>query len=237
VHENMVICLPFAGAGASFFRAWQPLAPESLGLVAVQLGGREERFIDEPRSEVDSAVEDILPTVLEQIGGAGRVALFGHSLGAVLAFELARRLERIGGIPLARLFVSGSPGPWSRRESRATGLPDDTFLEQVQRFSGYTHPAFEHPEMRMMLLPVLRADVAMHENYRPSTDRPLPIPVTTLRGKDDELVDAARIAEWADTSAPGFRSAELAGGHMYLTDQAEEVLRLMADHLTAAEED
>lgn len=233
--ENRVICLPFAGAGASFFRTWQPLAPDSLGLVAVQLAGREERFADQARTDVASAVEDVLPTVLEQIEGARRVALFGHSLGAVLAFELARRLEQTGGIPLARLFVSGSPGPRTPRENRATGLPDDAFLEQVQRFSGYTHPAFEHPEMRMMLLPMLRADVEMHENYRPAAEEPLTIPVTTLRGKDDELVDAGRIAQWAEESAAGFRSAELAGGHMYLADQAEEVLRLLAEHLAVAE--
>ncbi|MFE0019377.1 thioesterase II family protein [Amycolatopsis sp. NPDC059021] len=236
MHENMVICLPFAGAGASFFRAWQPLAPDSLRVVAVQLAGREERFVDEPHADVASAVDDVLPAVLEQIDGAGRIALFGHSLGAVLAFELARRLDRLGGLPLARLFVSGSPGPWSGRVSRATGLSDDAFLAQLHRFSGYSHPALDHPEMRAMLLPMLRADVEMHENYRPGTDRPLPIPVTALRGQDDELVSAGQAGQWADASTAGFRSVELPGGHMYLADQAGEVLRLLAGDLAAVGE-
>ncbi|WP_328649582.1 alpha/beta fold hydrolase [Amycolatopsis sp. NBC_00348] len=235
MRETTVICLPFAGAGASFFRAWQPLAPESLDVVAVQLAGREERFVDEPHADVGRALDDVLPAVVERIEGAARIALFGHSLGAVLAFELARRLDRLGA-PLTRLFVSGSPGPWSGRESRATGLPDDAFLAQVERFSGYAHPTLRHPEMRSMLLPMLRADVEMHENYRPDAGVTLPIPVTALRGRDDALVSAARIAEWARASTAGFRSVELTGGHMYLVDRAEEVLGLLAGELAVAGE-
>ncbi|MEU0567868.1 alpha/beta fold hydrolase [Nonomuraea sp. NPDC005983] len=235
MEPTYLICLPFAGAGASFFKGWQRYAPEGLSILPVQLPGREERFVDSPHTEVARATEDACSQVLDQLGGDARVALFGHSLGAVLAFELAYRLDGVNGIRLARLFVSGSPGPWNGRESRATGLDDDGFLAQVRRFAGYSHPALENPEMRALLLPMLRADVEMHENYRPASDKPLSTPITSLRGRDDELVDADQIAQWAQATTAGFGTAELDGGHMYLADDPASLLRLIGAELETPE--
>ncbi|MCX5193517.1 alpha/beta fold hydrolase [Streptomyces sp. NBC_00249] len=230
-----LICLPFAGAGASFFKDWQALAPEGLHIVPVQLPGREERFIDAPHTEVARAVEEAYSATLGQLAGADQVAVFGHSLGAVLAYELAHQLAGTQGVSLARLFVSGSPGPWNGRESRATGLDDEAFLAQVREFAGYNHPALEHPEMRALLLPMLRADVEMHENYRPSSDKPLDVAITALRGRDDELVDSALIAQWREATTAEFAPAELDGGHMYLADGAEALLQLIAAELGTAD--
>ena len=190
---TVLVCLPFAGAGASFFRGWRS---DALRVLPVQLAGREERFTETPSTDVAQAVDDALPRVLERIEGGERVALFGHSMGAVLAFEFARRISAVDDVPLARLFVSGAPGPWSHREHRATGLDDEGFLAQVELFSGYSHPALDDPELRALLLPTLRADVEMHENYRPSPGDPLTAPITTMRGRADTLVSAEQVAEW-----------------------------------------
>ncbi|MFG2521037.1 thioesterase II family protein [Streptomyces sp. NPDC048527] len=226
-----LICLPFAGAGASFFKEWQQHAPEGLHIVPVQLPGREERFIDEPHTDAARAAEDACDQVLGQVDGAGRVALFGHSLGAVLAYELAHRLCGMDGVTVDRLIVSGSPGPWNGRESRASDLDDEGFLAQVRLFAGYSHPALENPEMRELLLPMLRADVEMHENYRPASEKPLPVPITAVRGCDDELVDSAQLGQWAKATSAGLTTGELVGGHMYLTDKAPDLLRLIAAEL------
>jgi surfactin synthase thioesterase subunit len=230
-----LICLPFAGSGASFFKEWQSIAPEGLRIVPVQLPGREERFIDAPHTEVARAVEEIHTTVLDQLADAERVALFGHSLGAVLAYELTHQLCASRAVPPSRLFVSGSPGPWNGREHRATGLDDEAFLAQVRAFAGYDHPALAHPEMRALLLPMLRADVQMHENYRPASDKPLDVAITALRGSGDELVDAEQTAQWREATTAEFRTAELDGGHMYLADDAEALLRLIAAELGTAD--
>lgn len=234
MQPTVLICLPFAGAGASFFDSWKSRLPEELRVAAAQLAGREERFVEEPSTDVARAVDDIFPWVVEQVAGVEQVALFGHSMGAVLAYELAHRLDDVAGVSLAKVFVSGSPGPWSARESRATGLDDDGFLAQVQRFAGYSHPALEHPEMRELLLPMLRADVEMHENYRPGSDKPLSAPITTLRGRDDELVSAAQIAQWSAATTGEFSGVEFDGGHMYLSDDAEDLLRHIAVELGAS---
>jgi surfactin synthase thioesterase subunit len=141
----------------------------------------------------------------------------------------------MAGVRPARLFVSGSPGPWSGRESRATGLDDEEFLARVRDFSGYTHPALEDPEMRSLLLPMIRADVEMHENYRPATDKPLSIPITALRGRGDELVDRSQIAQWERATSAGFATVELDGGHMYLAGDPTALLRLIGTELARQE--
>ncbi|WP_069171833.1 thioesterase II family protein [Streptomyces griseus] len=225
----MVLCVPFAGAGASVFRPWVPLCEDRFDLAAVQLPGREQRFAEEPYQDVAVAVEGLMPEVLERVSGAGPVVLFGHSLGAVLSYELAHRLAATDGVDLAALVVSGSPGPWTRRENGASGLDDDQFLERVREFAGYRHEALEDPEMRELLLPSLRADVEMHESYLALSDTPLPVPITSVRGTTDTLVSPEQALEWSKATDKAFDLVEVEGGHMYLVDNTEALIRVLAD--------
>ncbi|MDI9951308.1 alpha/beta fold hydrolase [Rhodococcus sp. IEGM 1305] len=226
-----LVCLPYAGVGASFFRDWQSCAPRGLDILPVQLPGREERFGEDLLTSVDAAVHDIAPRVLPVLRESSEVAVFGHSLGAVLAYELAHRLTADGGVALTRLFVSGSPGPATVREIRASSLADEEFLDQVGELAGYSHPALANPELRELLLPVVRADVEMHENYRPPPHPPLDVPITALRGRGDHLVGAAQLAEWAATTTAGTSVIEVDGGHMYLTEHPHALVRLLAAQL------
>ena len=226
-----LVCLPYAGVGASFFRDWQSCAPRGLDILPVQLPGREERFGEDLLTSVDAAVHDIAPRVLPVLRESSEVAVFGHSLGAVLAYELAHRLTADGGVALTRLFVSGSPGPATVREIRASSLADEEFLDQVGELAGYSHPALANPELRELLLPVVRADVEMHENYRPPSHPPLDVPITALRGRGDHLVGAAQLAEWAATTTAGTSVIEVDGGHMYLTEHPHALVRLLAAQL------
>jgi surfactin synthase thioesterase subunit len=221
-----LICLPFAGAGASFYRPWRKLGVPGVEVHPVQLPGRERLIDRPPYTDVHEAVDGLLPDV-RALRPDGPVAVFGHSLGAVLAFELVRRLEEAGEPP-AHLVVSGSPAPGSHREQRATGLSDDEFLAAVERFAGFRHEVLDDPEMRELILPALRADVAMHEAYRPRTAAPIGVPVTALRGTGDALVTAAETDAWAAATTAGFDRADLPGGHMYLTEAGAAVLTLVA---------
>jgi surfactin synthase thioesterase subunit len=224
-----LLCFPYAGAGAGFFRPWRDQDLESpVDVVPVQLPGREKRFAEPPYRDVHEAVDGLAGDVLDLLAGRSHVVLFGHSLGAVLAYEMAHRLQAAGNPASTHLVVSGSPGPAGVRSNRATGLPDDEFLARVLEFSGYSHPALEDPAMRELLLPCLRADVEMHENYRPPPARaPLRTPITAVRGAGDGLVSRAELKEWASMTTEEFRVAELPGGHMYLVDSAAEILALV----------
>ncbi|MET8974173.1 alpha/beta fold hydrolase [Streptomyces sp. NPDC004539] len=220
-----LICLPYAGAGASFYRSW---SGAELEIVAPQLPGRERLIDDEPYRDVHRAIDGLMSQL--DLGG-GRFALFGHSLGAVLAYELAHRLVGMPGVEVVHLFVSGSPEPDLGRERRATGLSDDEFLDRVGEFAGYRHPALEDPEMRELLLPTLRADVEMHENYVRGTSLPLDAPITVFRGVDDELVSRDEASSWSKATSRAFDHVEMPGGHMYLTEAGPELVSAIAARL------
>ncbi|ALE77169.1 thioesterase [Pseudonocardia sp. AL041005-10] len=221
-----LLCVPFAGAGASFFHPWQRAAGDRWRVVAVEPAGRERRLADAPHRDVGDAVTDVVDGLAEVLRSAPHTVLFGHSLGAVVAYELAHAFAA-RDVRVDRLIVSGSPGPWSQRERRATGLPENEFLARVEEFAGFRHPALEHPEMRDMIVPVLRADCEMHENYLPSTDTPLAVPITSLRGRDDGLASPDEAREWRAATSGPFRFLEVPGNHMYLVDRAEDVLRII----------
>ena len=229
-----LICFPFAGAGASFFRPLGRALGDALPMLAVQLPGREHRFAEPPFARVEQAVSELLAEITAFLMDASEVTLFGHSLGAVLAYELARRLEAMPSGTGCRLVVSGSPAPHRPRERRASGLSDDEFLDQVSTLAGYRHEALEDPEMRELLLPMLRADVELHELYRPEGPLRLHMPVTCLRGRDDTLVSAQDIEAWQEVARRPIVAREVEGGHMYLADGFAPLIELLTSDAALA---
>jgi surfactin synthase thioesterase subunit len=222
-----LICFPFAGAGAALFRPWADALADTQVVTAVQLPGRESRFAEDPYTRVEHAIDDLEAELDVLLDGAADLTLFGHSLGAVLAYELALRVGHAApGLP-CRLIVSGSPSPSRPRARRASGLSDAEFLAQVREFAGYSHPSLEDPEMRELLLPVLRADVEMHEAYSSLDKALLEMPVIAVRGRDDELVSAAEIAAWQTVTTRPLQTVEVEGGHMYLADRPDLLFGLL----------
>ncbi|MCH0564642.1 thioesterase [Streptomyces sp. MUM 136J] len=220
------MCAPFAGAGPSFFHPWRTLSAGRWRVVPVELPGRERRILETPYRNVVEAARNSVDDLVAELGEGARTVLFGHSLGAVLAYELTHLLSA-RDVRVERLVVSGSPGPWTQRERRATGLPDEEFLARVEEFAGFRHEALDHPEMRELILPVLQADCEMHENYVPSTDEPLAVPICSIRGAVDGLVSAGEAHEWEKATTGAFSYAEFPGDHMYLVDHGREVLDLI----------
>jgi surfactin synthase thioesterase subunit len=228
-----LICFPFAGAGPSFFTPWQRYRLEVVDLVPVEIPGRE-RLIDRPtHREVEPLVAEVADSLKDRLAAAQEtgVAVFGHSLGAVLAFEMGRLIERQNLAPLVHVFVSGSPGPFSRRQDRATGLVDEAFLAKVEELSGYHHAAFDDEMLASILLPTLRADVMMHEDYCADPGAGVSAPVTAFRGLADTLVSAEQAREWEETTGSVFRYAEIPGGHSYLRDSSGPLLHLIQSTL------
>ncbi|MFJ5561765.1 thioesterase II family protein [Streptomyces sp. NPDC093250] len=234
MHPTTLICLPFAGAGASFFRKWSRLTPEGLTLLPVQLPGREERITETPFTDVGAAMDEACPWVCERLDDQGRVALFGHSLGAELAHELTRRLAA-RGVLVTRLFVSGAHAPRDRSVERISALDDAHFVAGLRRVAGFNHPAMNDPEMLEIMLPLLRADSRMHEEYHSRYLDRLNVPITSLRGADDTLISAGEAVRWAEETSAGFDYVEIDGSHMYLTDHAADLLAVIATALQQAE--
>jgi surfactin synthase thioesterase subunit len=227
-----LLCLPFAGGGAGFFRAWRKIDSSVVEFVGIQLPGRENLIRQPQATSVAEAVEAVLPACQEQLATPGPVSLFGHSSGAVIAFEIARRLDALTPGRIDRLFVSGSAAPWLGRPGRAADLPDDEFVAAVQAFAGATHPALGEPRLRGVVLPPLRADVRIHEEYRVPFGTATDVPVTAIRGRDDALISEAATREWAHATQGGFDYVELPGEHMYLTDGRAALIESVASYRT-----
>ncbi|HDS1512150.1 thioesterase [Stenotrophomonas maltophilia] len=226
MNKPQLLCLPFAGAGASFFSEWKSMT-ERFDVVPIQLPGREKRFCEPFFTDVFEASAGLASELPGLVDPDRDIVLFGHSLGAVLAYELTRALVRQGNHRVIGLAVSGSPDPWTPRKERATGLDDEKFLARVSEFAGYTHSALEDPLMRELLLPVMRADVEMHEKYKARTDTALDIPILMVRGDDDELISSEELQGWVRATSANAHADSLPGGHMYLTERPGELLEML----------
>jgi surfactin synthase thioesterase subunit len=144
---KLLVCLPFAGAGASFYRSWLGLS-DVFDVIAAQLPGREGRLDEPPHRSVDATVADLLPDIVDAAHPNRRVVLFGHCTGAALAYELARALQAVDGIEVEHLVVSGSGWPAAPLHPPIAMLPDEAFMERVADYTGYRHVALNNPEMR-----------------------------------------------------------------------------------------
>ena len=224
-----LVCLPFAGAGPSFFNEWKE-NDDRFEFVTPLLPGREKRLMDPPFTNVHDAAAAVVEELTSELDKQQPIIVFGHSLGAVMAYEVALGLAKTEKFNVAGLVVSGSPDPWTQRKVRASDIADnDIFIEQVVAFSGSNHEALNNPMMRELLLPALRADVQMHENYVPKSSDTTDVSILTVRGNEDDLVNAAQTQQWDAASSKTVEHKELAGGHMYFVEDGEALLGLIGD--------
>lgn len=233
--RTTVLCLGPAGAGPSFFRDWKgPTA--DMHVAPIGIPGRERRFGEPAQHDMVGLLDVIVPEVLPVARAADRVVVLGHCFGAIVAYELCRALSAADPGLVLTLVASGSTRPGVPRGGRITGLPDEEFIAGVEAIAGYSYPALARLELREVLLPPMRADVAMQENYRVDEDaRRLEIPVLAVRGADDTIVDAAKAGQWRAVTTGPFQLAEVEGGHMYLVEGWPRLLSLVSDTVGAWE--
>lgn len=228
--STLLLCVPHAGAGPAVFKKWSGYDVRGIEPHPVLLSGREQKLFDEPHTDIHAAVAETSQELRPLIGDRP-VALFGHCLGALVCFELTRSL-RSAGVAVTQLIVSGSRAPDQRRERLLTGIVDDErFLAELERNVGYRAPAMDDPELRELLMPTLRADVRMDEEYRLDDKTPLDIPITAVRGAEDEIVSARDINAWRSWTTADFTTVEFPGGHMYVGDHGAALVRLAAGPL------
>ncbi|MDQ0937106.1 thioesterase II family protein [Streptomyces turgidiscabies] len=241
VCHSRLMCFPQAGGGTLAYRPWTTLLAPDVDILPVVLPGRDARYREPPFTDLAqlarAAAEGLRPILFDQEPPVP-YAFFGHSLGALLAYETARVLSETHPPP-ALLIVSGSAPPHRAAAAAPTchTLPDEEFLTEVVRLGGVPHAALDEPELIRVMLPVLRADFTAAETYVHAGGTPLDCPVAVYTGDTDSSVPRAQLTEWDQvTHVRPVRHRVFAGDHFYLDDARRPLLRALRDDLQEAAE-
>ncbi|MGI5521526.1 thioesterase II family protein [Micromonospora sp. CA-259024] len=226
------MCLPHAGGTANFFRPWAALVPEGVEVLAAQYPARETRFLDTPAETMAELVDELADASVGLFDTT--VALFGHSMGASVAYELSIRLRERDGTAPDALFVSGRGGPGRERRPGLTDAGDDELVEALLRMGGTDAEVLHDPDLRDVVLPAIRADYRLLDRYtprRPDDRSMLDTPVTAYYGSDDTDLLPDDVHAWSAITRSMFRTRSFPGGHFYLADVADDLLGDLLQHL------
>ena len=228
-----LFCFPYAGLGVSVYRPWPALFPQSVELVLMQPPGREGRWGEKPFLDISAAADSATTAMLPYLDVP--FAFFGHSLGALVAFEVSRRLRQRGQAQPSHFFASAHRAPQlPNPHPELRGLPDREFIDQIcNQYGGIPKAVLDAPELVELMLPCLRADFTVFETYRYSDDSPLGCSVTAFGGTNDRRVNEAEVAAWRQQTAGEFRYQIFDGGHFFLQDKRDDVLASIKRDLTA----
>ncbi|MGW3612188.1 thioesterase domain-containing protein [Micromonospora sp. NPDC005163] len=226
-----LFCLPYAGAGASAFRHWPDRLGPDVEVLPVQLPGRENRISEDPRFQIADVARAIA-------GRADRpYAIYGHSMGGRVGFEVVRELRRTGRPLPLRLYVGGARAPHVSEPSVFDGLSrvdDAELLRRLDAGGGLPAGLLEHPELVELLMPLLRADFDRVDGYRYRPEAPLPVPIVAFSGRTDRAVTREQSAAWREHTAAGFTLHELDAGHFFLHDALPALAATIRADLRAA---
>ncbi len=226
-----LFCFPYAGGGASIFRAWPNNSPLDLEVCPVQLPGRENRLLEPPFSRLSALIDSLTKVLLPYLDLP--FAIFGHSMGALISFELTRELRRQHGLNPAMLFVSAHRAPQvPDAKAPIHHLPETTFLEKLRRLGGASETALENAELMRLMLPTLRADFALCENYHYTSEDPIRCPISAFGGLQDREVSERDLAAWRYQTQSAFMLRMFPGGHLFLNLVPRSIVRAITDDLS-----
>lgn len=227
-----LFCLPYAGGGASAFRLWGERLPWEVEVCPVYLPGREHRLREPAFTRLTLLVE----ALAEELWPALDVpfALFGHSMGALISFELTRYLRR-NALPMpVQLFVSAHRGPQlPMRRAPAHNLPDDELIDLLRRFGGTPQAVLQHAELMQVMLPILRADFELCETYSYQPEAPLECAISVFGGEQDTQVNVQELQAWRQQTRKSLTVRMFPGDHFFLHGQQDLLLQTLAQQLGA----
>ena len=234
-----LFCFHHAGVGAAVYRHWGSELPSPVEVAAIQLPGRANRFTEPPIANIPLLVQELASNLAPHL--QGQFAFFGHSMGAVLAYELAHALRNRDLPTPCQLIVSGRKAPTvPNRFLPLSHLPDDDFIAEINnRYGGIAPEILQHQDVLNLLLPCLRADIAALESFATPGYPPLEIPIAVFGGDSDRQNPVEDLAPWRQATTAEFRLRVFPGGHFYLDALRKrvvaEVLEILRPHMDLAE--
>ncbi len=225
-------CFPYSGGNAVSYSPWQRELDPAIEVCAVQLPGRGARFREKPYSSFSTLIEALAELIRHQDNLP--FAFFGHSLGAMMAFELARYCRQ-HGLPMPEhLFASGCNAPAYRsktKSKRLHELEDDALIDALKDFNGTPQEILENRELMNLVLPMIRADFALGADYKYQAGPPLEIPITVLAGKQDKHVELKGVEAWRKETVKDCRIHWFEGDHFFINSERSAVLECLSADL------
>jgi medium-chain acyl-[acyl-carrier-protein] hydrolase len=228
-----LVCFPYAGGAATVFRDWGSKLPSSIEVYPVQLPGHGNRLSEPVFKRIEPLVQSMAEALRPYLEGS--FAFFGHSMGAIISFELAHLLRREHRPSPAHLFLSGRPAPHrTKKEPPTYDLPEPEFIEELRRLQGTPNEVLVHPELMSMLSPILRADLEICQTYEYAPRPQLECPITVFGGLEDQDVSREQLEGWRDYTSSSFAVRMFPGNHFFLHTSAPVLLRMIAQDLRNA---
>ncbi len=226
-----LFCFPFAGGGATAYRQWSDQLPETIEVMPVELPGRASRFQEKPFRRLDPLLDGLVEGLTPELDRP--FAFFGHSMGALIGFELARRLRK-GGLPSPQwLFVSARRAPQlpPTDDDIYYDLPEAEFIAKLRELNGTPEEVLAHPELMQMMLPLLRADFELNETLSYREEAALDCPISAFGGLADVEVPREDLESWGVHSNSGFKLRMLEGDHFFLGQAGIGLFRALHEDL------
>jgi medium-chain acyl-[acyl-carrier-protein] hydrolase len=225
-----LFCFPYAGAGASIFRTWSAQLPPDIEVCSVQLPGRESRLKEPLFTDLAPLIHALTPALLPHLDLP--FVFFGHSVGALISFEVARQLRRLQHSNPLHLFISGRQAPQLPAiDPPIHQLPDAEFKEELDRYNGTPRNVLQNVELMDLFLPILRADIAIDETYVYAPEAPLDGSISVFGGLGDGKVSRDSLSAWRDQTYGTFSLRMFPGDHFFLRSQQGALLEAISHDL------
>ncbi len=225
-----LFCFPYAGGKAMSFRGWEKSLFNTVEVCPIELPGRGTRLMEEPFTEFSLLIPTMTQALLPYLDKP--FAFFGHSMGAIVSFEVARLLRKKYHLSPDHLFVSGRGAPQVHTEIKPIHtLPEPAFLQELRRLNGTPEEVLENAELMQLLLPMLRADFALIENYVYTDEHPLDCPISVFGGQQDYKVSGDRLQAWIEQTTADFSMQMFPGDHFFLHSAQQLLLQTLSQKL------
>ena len=228
-----LFCFPYSGASPHVFYPWLDEFPDEIEIAPIQLPGYGARVYEPPRDDLPALISSLCRALVPHISGP--FAFFGHSLGALVCYEVARELRRSGHPVPCRIFAAGRQAPHiATKFASVRELSRSEFVEVLRRFQGTPETLLRNPEMLDLFLPVIRAGFLLNESYIYRDEPPLACAISTFGGLDDDWVEQGDLLAWAQHTAGPFSARLFPGNHFFIHSAQSPIIGAICDDLLPA---